>query len=426
MQSIQEQRVQLLYTIGEMLNAFEEGVSLSNDDWNELCQALSTLGLPPENIMFVFIDALRNKAYDEHTFIELDKYFNRFFNAQKIAAVNSLKMSDNYLDGKFGCDREFIRYKNEVRNNNHETLENSALDGLKKIKKDNPTQYKFLTTGANDWYFEGNKLEGIDGDNNTLIKSRVSTLKDNIDHLVWLYNNLADTTSRRSLNALIKFYLTFDSSEMKTMASYSLPEVEPAIFPFYDDEVFVDCGSFIGDTVASYVNTVNYKYKRIYTYEISRKSIEEIKKNLRDLPNIIINHKGTGNVNTTMNLIGLDEPHQANALSETDINPVTRRVEYKKHEVVEVVRLDDDIKEPVTHIKIDVEGMDKETLCGASNLIKKYHPKLHVDSYHKLEDLIKVPLLIREIDPSYTLYMRIYSLYPFDNIVNPSLTFQAI
>jgi len=213
---------------------------------------------------------------------------------------------------------------------------------------------------------------------------------------------------------------------MKRIASYSLPEVEPAIFPFYDDEVFVDCGAFIGDTVASYVNTINYKYKRIYIYEISKKSIVEIKKNLKDLPNIVINHKGTGDKNTTMDLIGLDEPHQANALSETDINPVTQRSEYKKQETVKVVRLDDDIKEPVTHIKIDVEGMDKETLLGASGLIKKYHPKLHVDSYHKLEDLVDIPWLIREIDPSYTLYMRIYSLYPFDNLINPSLTFQAI
>jgi len=215
-------------------------------------------------------------------------------------------------------------------------------------------------------------------------------------------------------------------SSLTKIASYTLPEVDPAIFPFYDDEVFIDCGSYIGDTIVEYVNIANHNYGRIYAYEISQKSIKEIEKNTKDLSNVVINHKGTGDKNTKMNLVGLDGPHQANALSETDVNPITQRAEYRPQEVVDVVCLDDDISEPVSHIKIDVEGMDKETLKGASNLIKKYHPKLHVDSYHKLEDIIEVPWLIREIDPSYTLFMRVYSLYPFNNPINPSITFQAI
>jgi hypothetical protein len=87
--------------------------------------------------------------------------------------------------------------------------------------------------------------------------------------------------------------------------------------------------------------------------------------------------------------------------------------------------LDEDITEPVTFIKIDVEGYDKEALRGASGLIKKYHPKLSVDAYHQLADIVNIPLLIREIDSSYSLYLRLPLIYD-DHIRFPFPAFMAV
>jgi FkbM family methyltransferase len=162
--------------------------------------------------------------------------------------------------------------------------------------------------------------------------------------------------------------------------------------------VFVDCGSYIGDTVAQYVNTVNSDYRRVYAYDISRHSVEIIKKNLAPLSNVVVRHKGTGDVNGEMTQVGSDRAFEGNKLSADGGNAVDQ---------VEVTRLDDDIKEPITFLKVDCEGMDKETLRGARELISVGHPKLHVDSYHKLADIVDVPRLIREIDPAYTLYLRL-------------------
>ena len=55
----------------------------------------------------------------------------------------------------------------------------------------------------------------------------------------------------------------------------------PDIFPFYENEVFVDCGSYIGDTVAEFVNEFNRSYKKIYTYDISAPTVELMKNNLK-------------------------------------------------------------------------------------------------------------------------------------------------
>jgi len=108
--------------------------------------------------------------------------------------------------------------------------------------------------------------------------------------------------------------------------------------------------------------------------------------------------------------------HSGNRLSALDSHPAVI-------EKVKVVRLDDDIPEPITFLKIDVEGMDKETLRGASGLIRKYHPKLNVDAYHQLADIVDIPWQIREIDKSYTLYLRLplvsdaHLRFPFPTIM---------
>lgn len=57
-------------------------------------------------------------------------------------------------------------------------------------------------------------------------------------------------------------------------------------------------------------------------------------------------------------------------------------------------------------MKIDVEGVDKEAIVGAQKHIKNEHPKIVVDSYHKLADIVDIPLLINRIDSSYQFYLR--------------------
>jgi len=265
---------------------------------------------------------------------------------------------------------------------------------------------------------EDNNLDGVDGENNSLIINRMETLKSNIVRLEWLYENLADSISRRSLNALIKFWLTWDFTDWKKIARYYCDVVDTNIYSFYDDEVFVDCGGFTGDTVAQFVNTVNSNYKRIYTYDISSTHVAVMKKNLAVLPNIIVNHKGVGDVNTEMTMFGSDQLYSGNRLVIDDL-PLDAV------EKVEVVRLDEDITEPITFLKIDVEGYDKEALCGASGLIRKYHPKLNVDAYHKLADIVDIPWLIREIDSSYILYLRL-PLICDDHLRFPFPTFMAL
>jgi FkbM family methyltransferase len=399
MWDVWKQRIQLLGSMRELFDAYEDGVHISSENWEDMKSALGVFELPGENVMNELIDRICGGTVERDDFPVLKEYFTRFFDTRMSAAANSSMISEDHRSGKYGCDREFSGYVDMIRNTSLQDISAGIFEKLKAVSVDDPVHYKLLTEHSRGWFHEGLQLDGIGGADNSLITYRAATLKRYIDKIEWVYENLSDAVSRRSLNAIINCWLTWNYSDWTNIATYSNDVVDTSIYPFYENEVFVDCGSFTGDTVMQYINTVNNNFARVYTYDISGASIKEIKKVLAPYSNIIIRHAGTGDTNTEMSLIGVDNAFHGNKLLNIETDTAVEKVE--------VVRLDDDIKEPISFLKIDCEGMDKETLIGAQGQIRRYHPKLHIDTYHKLADLVNVPLLIREIDPSYSLYLRI-------------------
>jgi len=70
------------------------------------------------------------------------------------------------------------------------------------------------------------------------------------------------------------------------------------------------------------------------------------------------------------------------------------------------VKLDDDMQEEITFIKMDIEGAEVAALLGTQNHIKRSKPKLAISLYHKLPDLIEIPRLIRQLVPEYKFYFQ--------------------
>lgn len=54
---------------------------------------------------------------------------------------------------------------------------------------------------------------------------------------------------------------------------------------------------------------------------------------------------------------------------------------------VQLKRLDDIIDEPVSFLKIDVEGHEMEVLEGARKIIEQYHPMMCVESFYHVKEL---------------------------------------
>ena len=114
---------------------------------------------------------------------------------------------------------------------------------------------------------------------------------------------------------------------------------------------------------------------------------------------------GSGNRNAGLT----DTPAEAkgNILPSTADNPY-----FGKTAEVPVTALDtvaEEIFDGHTHIdyiKYDVEGAETEALLGSRRIIERDTPALLVSAYHRSHDLFRLPLLVRELNPDYKLYLR--------------------
>lgn len=87
---------------------------------------------------------------------------------------------------------------------------------------------------------------------------------------------------------------------------------------------------------------------------------------------------------------------------------------------VRCVQLDSELKDvPVSCIKMDIEGAEKEALRGAEKIIKKNRPALIISTYHKDEDLWLIPQMIDEIVEDYTGIIRREGLFEYLYIAFP-------
>ena len=68
-------------------------------------------------------------------------------------------------------------------------------------------------------------------------------------------------------------------------------------------------------------------------------------------------------------------------------------------------------------IKLDVEGAELAALKGACKTITKMKPKLIICLYHKTEDLLEIPDLIKRFVPEYELYVAHSNINFIDTIL---------
>lgn len=224
------------------------------------------------------------------------------------------------------------------------------------------------------------------------------TLEDllrNIDYYDWLYDRLADDISQKIFTKLIQFRL-IPSMQLLQSAYDGINHqyFDKSIVSCDENEVFVDCGGFVGDTTEDYIQQYG-AYKKIYVYEPSADNIETCRKNLEKYSDVVVKRCGVGEKNTWM---AMDTSKSSSSFLNAD----------QGKEAVEIISLDEDIPEKVTFIKMDIEGFEIPALIGAKNHIKNDSPKLAICTYHILSDMWEIPKLIDAINPNYQFYIRHY------------------
>lgn len=289
-------------------------------------------------------------------------------------------------------DKYFMRLIHYLWKSSEEQMVSVMKKNMEQLKKSSEETYRGFV-----YYFERFPLWGKlypQQNNYETLELRAATLKRRSYDFIWLYKQLEDYLSKRTLYAVLINWAVLDFSELVKVKSIFPDYYEPDIFTDNKDDIFVDVGAFIGDSIQSYISAYGTSYKKIYAYEISKESCEQIKINTQNFHDIIICQKGLGSKKDVMYI----EKNQ-----ETSANKLSKNNEDEK---VDIVTLDEDIKEKVTFIKMDIEGAEQGALLGCRNKIQTDKPKLAICTYHGYEDIWKIPQMIYEMNPNYKFYMR--------------------
>lgn len=89
----------------------------------------------------------------------------------------------------------------------------------------------------------------------------------------------------------------------------------------------------------------------------------------------------------------------------------------EKYEIVKVITLDQFVKErdikKVDFIKADIEGAERDMLRGATEILRRFKPKLSICTYHLPDDPKVLKNIILRANPDYTIIEKYKKLYAF-------------
>lgn len=176
---------------------------------------------------------------------------------------------------------------------------------------------------------------------------------------------------------------------------------DPDIIKLHEKEVFVDAGVLNLGTSLRFVEECRKNHIqnfKIHAFEPDGASYRRCVDMLKNMPEVDLklHNAGLWSEDTTLYFTEMG-------------NGASRVTQEKTGSSIHTVSLDNCVSDTVTFIKMDIEGSELEALKGSREIIKRCRPKLAICVYHKKEDMVEIPTLIKELVPEYKLYVRHYS-----------------
>lgn len=208
-----------------------------------------------------------------------------------------------------------------------------------------------------------------------------------------LHEQLADKESQAVLEHVRQYRLSADPRHME---SYSVRFSDQYFEDFLalSNEVFIDAGGFDGDTTEIFCDRYP-DYRSVFLFEPSAKNMQDARKRLAQRRDITFIEQGISDQAGT--LWFNPDAGSASAVSAAGASSIA------------VTTLDEAVRQPVSFIKMDLEGWEMQALAGARAHILADHPKLAISVYHSAADFHRIPDYIATLRQDYDLYLRHYT-----------------
>lgn len=210
----------------------------------------------------------------------------------------------------------------------------------------------------------------------------------------WVYQHLADETSKQHFAKVVQFRLNKDLNHMRGFKLAIDRQYFEDFLSRHPAEVFVDGGGYDGQNTIQ-LAAWNQWYRRVHYFEPAPQMMEVSRKRLAALRDIHFSQKGLFSRKDRLRFnadAGLAGSISSNGQLE-----------------IETIRLDDAVPEPITFLKLDIEGAEYDALQGAEQHIKAHTPTMAVCIYHNQQDFWRIPRQVLGMNDRYNVYVRHYT-----------------
>jgi FkbM family methyltransferase len=240
-----------------------------------------------------------------------------------------------------------------------------------------------------------------------MFEGLAAQILDHYEALLDFGDRLADEASRQTLYRLMRYRLTYDLRELQAIN-------EPFDRQFYGnpfmalrpDEVLLEGGAYDGDSIRHFLLHGGGHYARIIAFEPEPANYAKLAAFAAGHPDIRAVCKGLSNINGTLRF--------SNGMG------MASHVAEDGDSEIQVCRIDDEVDDAVTLLKLDIEGAELDALDGARETIGRHQPKLAIAVYHQPGDILAIPRYVEALGREQRLYLRHHSGFHYDT------TFYAI
>ena len=202
----------------------------------------------------------------------------------------------------------------------------------------------------------------------------------------------------------------------KRKLKYLSKHIEESVFYYYHglsllpievakyicDHEFIDAGAFIGDSA---IALKEYGYKKIYSIEISQKSVEKFKVNLAKNK---INTDKFEIINASISSKNDKSPVKLLDTGSSGLSLLRKSGKYDEIYIEQksIDNLVDEYRISPRFIKVDIEGNGLEFVKGAYNTLTKFRPVLSIAIYHNPYEFFELKPLLEKLLTDYVFIVR--------------------
>ena len=234
---------------------------------------------------------------------------------------------------------------------------------------------------------------------------KVITASDKIRAAFSLFE---DNSSQKEFLAQIKWRLDPDYDQIPAPAEHEI-YFPPDLIALVEDEVFIDCGAYDGDTVRSFIRQSGGKFDKLFAFEPDPVNYKKLVELVASLPLETARHIETSDLalGAASELLYFD----AQGVASSSLSS-SGGIQIKSEPLDSLPA-----GEAPTFIKMDIEGAEKDALKGASQCISNHLPILAISVYHRQDHIWEIPLFIHALSGAYHFHLRRHHPRVLDDLV---------